>query len=180
MTVNIFDARGMLRADLETIAADVPAEQRQAFDALVESVKAVETAEQRNKVADDKLVHAVAYSKRLSRPSRNGLLGMNTRRWSPAKDNDNGRGARTAHLTSHGVSITPANPRAGRGLMGCFRSAHGLRESPMTEIRERKIKAVLEAIEPTDTSSSSTSLPTVQEGNGRARRGPARGPARTR
>ncbi len=59
MTVNIFDARGMLRADLETIAADVPAEQRQAFDALVESVKAVETAEQRNKVADDKLVHAV-------------------------------------------------------------------------------------------------------------------------
>ncbi len=57
--VNIFDQRGMLRTDLEQIAATVPAAQRPAFDALVASVQAAERAEAKVKATDDKVAAAV-------------------------------------------------------------------------------------------------------------------------
>ncbi len=43
LSENIFDARGMLRSDLENVT--VPPERRSVFDALVSAVKAAEVAE---------------------------------------------------------------------------------------------------------------------------------------
>lgn len=59
MTVNIFDQRGMLRTDLDQIAATVPADLRPAFDALVESVQAAERAEAKVKATDNKVADAI-------------------------------------------------------------------------------------------------------------------------
>lgn len=42
---NIFDSRGGLRADIETVRPNVPPERLAVFDALVSAVKAAEVAE---------------------------------------------------------------------------------------------------------------------------------------
>jgi hypothetical protein len=44
-TENIFDERGMLRADIETVRPNVPPERLDVFDALVSAVKAADAAE---------------------------------------------------------------------------------------------------------------------------------------
>jgi hypothetical protein len=42
---NIFDERGSLRADIETVRPSVPPERLEVFDALVSAIKAAEVAE---------------------------------------------------------------------------------------------------------------------------------------